>query len=88
MIAGIAAVVKALKPHIKVIGVEPTGANAMAQVGAVCAVCAVCCFKDYVFSSKQLGRNSPSCIAWRRPPLAHEIARHRCSPWCVASASR
>ncbi|GAB4818367.1 hypothetical protein N2152v2_005413 [Parachlorella kessleri] len=31
MIAGIAAVVKALKPHIKIIGVEPAGANAMAQ---------------------------------------------------------
>jgi len=33
MVAGIAAVVKALKPKIQVIGVEPTGANAMAQVG-------------------------------------------------------
>jgi threonine dehydratase len=33
MIAGIAAVVKALKPSIQVIGVEPSGANAMAQVG-------------------------------------------------------
>lgn len=32
MIAGIAAIVKALKPSIQVIGVEPTGANAMAQV--------------------------------------------------------
>lgn len=31
MIAGIAAVVKALKPHIKVIGVEPAGANSMTQ---------------------------------------------------------
>ncbi|KAL4440476.1 hypothetical protein ABPG75_003477 [Micractinium tetrahymenae] len=31
MIAGIAAVVKSLKPQIQVIGVEPTGANAMAQ---------------------------------------------------------
>ncbi|EFN54022.1 hypothetical protein CHLNCDRAFT_25383 [Chlorella variabilis] len=31
MIAGIAAIVKALKPSIQVIGVEPTGANAMAQ---------------------------------------------------------
>lgn len=31
LVAGIAAYVKALKPHIKVIGVEPTGANAMAQ---------------------------------------------------------
>ena len=31
MIAGIAAVVKALKPRVQVIGVEPTGANAMAQ---------------------------------------------------------
>jgi len=30
-VAGIAAYVKALKPNIKVIGVEPTGANAMAQ---------------------------------------------------------
>ena len=29
--AGIAAYVKALKPHIQIIGVEPTGANAMAQ---------------------------------------------------------
>jgi threonine dehydratase len=31
MVAGIAAVVKALKPSIQVIGVEPTGANAMVQ---------------------------------------------------------
>jgi threonine dehydratase len=31
LVAGIAAYVKALKPEIKVIGVEPTGANAMAQ---------------------------------------------------------
>lgn len=31
MVAGIAAYVKALKPQIKVIGVEPVGANAMAQ---------------------------------------------------------
>ncbi|PSC71990.1 threonine deaminase [Micractinium conductrix] len=31
MIAGIAAIVKALKPEVQVIGVEPTGANAMAQ---------------------------------------------------------
>jgi threonine dehydratase len=29
--AGIAAYVKALKPHVRVYGVEPTGANAMAQ---------------------------------------------------------
>ena len=33
MIAGIAAIVKALKPSIQIIGVEPTGANAMVQVG-------------------------------------------------------
>eukprot|EP00955_Chlamydomonas_euryale_P022297 235514-Chlamydomonas_euryale.AAC.1 len=31
LIAGIAAYLKALKPSIQVIGVEPTGANAMAQ---------------------------------------------------------
>lgn len=31
LVAGIAAYVKALKPSIKVFGVEPTGANAMAQ---------------------------------------------------------
>ena len=31
MAAGIAAIVKALKPSVQVIGVEPTGANAMAQ---------------------------------------------------------
>ncbi|KFM26466.1 Threonine dehydratase biosynthetic, chloroplastic [Auxenochlorella protothecoides] len=31
LIAGIAAVVKALKPSIKIIGVEPTGANSMTQ---------------------------------------------------------
>lgn len=31
LVAGIAAYIKALKPNIKVIGVEPTGANAMAQ---------------------------------------------------------
>lgn len=31
MIAGVAAYIKALKPHIKVYGVEPTGANAMAM---------------------------------------------------------
>eukprot|EP01023_Acetabularia_acetabulum_P051426 TRINITY_DN5681_c0_g2_i3.p1 TRINITY_DN5681_c0_g2~~TRINITY_DN5681_c0_g2_i3.p1 ORF type:complete len:622 (+),score=117.01 TRINITY_DN5681_c0_g2_i3:102-1967(+) len=31
LIAGIAAYVKALRPHVKVIGVEPTGANAMAM---------------------------------------------------------
>jgi threonine dehydratase len=31
LVAGICAYVKALKPEIKVIGVEPTGANAMAQ---------------------------------------------------------
>ena len=31
LVAGIAAYVKALKPGVKVIGVEPTGANAMAQ---------------------------------------------------------
>lgn len=31
MIAGIAAYIKSLKPDIKVIGVEPSGANAMAQ---------------------------------------------------------
>uniref|UniRef100_A0A7S3QRM5 Threonine dehydratase n=1 Tax=Dunaliella tertiolecta TaxID=3047 RepID=A0A7S3QRM5_DUNTE len=30
LIAGVAAYVKALKPHVKVIGVEPSGANAMA----------------------------------------------------------
>lgn len=30
LIAGIASFVKALKPHVKVFGVEPTGANAMA----------------------------------------------------------
>eukprot|EP00891_Asterochloris_glomerata_P009871 jgi/Astpho2/9871/Aster-08331 len=30
LIAGIGAYVKALKPHVKIIGVEPTGANAMA----------------------------------------------------------
>ena len=29
--AGVAAYVKALRPHVKVIGVEPTGSNAMAQ---------------------------------------------------------
>jgi threonine dehydratase len=31
LVAGIAAYIKALKPGVKVIGVEPTGANAMAQ---------------------------------------------------------
>ncbi|GAB4821594.1 hypothetical protein N2152v2_008640 [Parachlorella kessleri] len=31
LVAGIAAYIKALKPHVKIIGVEPTGANAMAQ---------------------------------------------------------
>eukprot|EP01026_Neomeris_dumetosa_P018140 TRINITY_DN17100_c0_g2_i1.p2 TRINITY_DN17100_c0_g2~~TRINITY_DN17100_c0_g2_i1.p2 ORF type:complete len:202 (+),score=34.52 TRINITY_DN17100_c0_g2_i1:2-607(+) len=31
LIAGIAAYIKALKPEVKVIGVEPTGANAMAM---------------------------------------------------------
>ena len=31
LIAGIASYVKALKPEVKVIGVEPTGANCMAQ---------------------------------------------------------
>jgi hypothetical protein len=31
LIAGIAAYLKQLKPHIQIIGVEPTGANAMAQ---------------------------------------------------------
>ena len=31
LIAGIAAYIKALNPHIQVIGVEPTGANCMAQ---------------------------------------------------------
>lgn len=31
LIAGIAAYVKALKPDVKIIGVEPTGANCMAQ---------------------------------------------------------
>ncbi|KAI8101593.1 hypothetical protein M9435_001696 [Picochlorum sp. BPE23] len=31
LIAGVAAYIKALRPEIKVIGVEPTGANAMAQ---------------------------------------------------------
>jgi threonine dehydratase len=31
LIAGVAAYLKALKPHIKIYGVEPTGANAMAM---------------------------------------------------------
>lgn len=31
LIAGVAAYIKALKPHIKIYGVEPTGANAMAM---------------------------------------------------------
>lgn len=31
LIAGIATYVKALKPQVKIIGVEPTGANCMAQ---------------------------------------------------------
>ena len=39
MIAGIAAIVKALKPGIKIIGVEPTGANAMVQVRWGCRRC-------------------------------------------------
>jgi threonine dehydratase len=32
MIAGIAAIAKALKPSIQIIGVEPSGANSMTQV--------------------------------------------------------
>jgi threonine dehydratase len=45
MIAGIAAIVKALKPDIKIIGVEPTGANAMVQVGCCrrCRLPLLCC---------------------------------------------
>lgn len=35
LIAGIAAYVKALKPNIKVIGVEPTGAQNLGVTGAL-----------------------------------------------------
>eukprot|EP00798_Chlamydomonas_sp_ICE-L_P019886 gene19886-26590_t len=57
LIAGIGAFLKALKPDIKIIGVEPTGANAMAlslQMGERIALTRVDSFADGV-AVKQVG---------------------------------
>lgn len=57
LIAGIAAYFKALKPHVKIIGVEPTGANAMAlslAKGERCVLSKVDAFADGV-AVKQVG---------------------------------
>ena len=44
LIAGIASYVKRLRPEIKIIGVEPTGANALYQVAyAFVCVCVCVC---------------------------------------------
>lgn len=79
LIAGIAAYVKALKPQVKIIGVEPAGANCMAQSlqeGRRITLSKVDAFADGV-AVKSVGAvhtppgRAPICTSsWRLAPAA------------------
>ena len=97
LVAGIAAYVKALKPHIKIIGVEPTGANAMAQslaLGQRVTLSKVDAFAGGLMGIGGWGRR-PHCLGHRScaylcgdflspaPPRPSP-----CSPTCLPSHTR
>ena len=74
LIAGIAAYLKALKPHIKVYGVEPTGANAMAMSlakGQRVTLRKVDAFADGV-AVKQVG-GGKNCACYVQGRLLHQM---------------
>ncbi|KAF5829223.1 threonine dehydratase [Dunaliella salina] len=67
LIAGVAAFVKALKPHVKVIGVEPSGANAMALSlarGERVALSRVDAFADGVAVKQVYSAGNTANVLW------------------------
>lgn len=68
LIAGIAAYLKQLKPHIQIIGVEPCGANAMAQSleqGERVVLSKVDAFADGVAVKQVTAEGGVVCWCWR-----------------------